>query len=148
MNFMGNQGYAVNPAGAKKMLEHLYDMPVFDIDGAMMPGQSWNGHGSKIDANYYVSTHTYLRHEQSYGSERVRENGGHFRSIQCDVEEKKDMCMEEEEQNDPEDEDGRESDFAARQRAARSFLRTGKMPWEAKETALLSKDWTRMAALV
>jgi len=142
--YMGNQGYAVTPKGAKKMLEHLWDMPVYDVDGAMMSGQAWGGKGSAIDANYFVAKHTMLRHDQSYGSVRVHENGGQF--LQCDKEAKKKMCEEEEEQNNDE-EDGRESSFAAKQRLARSFLRTGRMPWEVQDKTL-TKDWSKYAALV
>merc|ERR1719316_2493405 len=109
----------------------------------MMPGQSW---GTKIDANYYVSKRTYLKHDQSMGSDRVRGNGGHsfmVNSLTCDMENKKNLCLEEEEQNN--DDDGRESSFAASQRVARNFLSTGKMPWEVTGT-ILKKDWNSMAA--
>lgn len=148
MSFMGTQGIAYTPKGAKAMLAHLYEMPVYDVDGAMTSGQNWEGRGASVDANYYASKRTYLKHDQSLDSAPVQNDNGHsfmVNSLTCDMENKKDLCLEEEEQNN--DDDGRESSFAASQRVARNFLSTGKMPWEVTGT-ILKKDLNTMAALV
>jgi len=150
--YMGNQGYALTPKGAAKMLEHLQDMPVMDIDGAMMSGQAWGNQGSKIDANYYVARHTMLQHDQSYGSERMHANGGRAfmdkMAMDCDMAQKQELCLEEYKQNH-DNEEGRESSWEAKKRISRHFLKTGKMPWEvASNNKAVGKDWSRMAALV
>lgn len=145
LSFMGTQGLAYTPKGAKAMLAHLYEMPVYDVDGAMMSAQN-EGRGVSVDANLYASKRTYLKHDQSLDS--AQNDSGHsfmVKSLTCDMENKKDLCLEEEEQNN--DDDGRESSFAASQRVARNFLSTGKMPWEVTGT-ILKKDWNSMAALV
>jgi len=57
--FMGNQGYAITPAGAQHMLEHLQHMPVMDVDGAMMP----HGGKRKFAPNNYYARETLLGHD-------------------------------------------------------------------------------------
>lgn len=65
--FMGNQGYAITPAGAKNMLNHLQHMPVMDVDGAMMPkGQR------KYAPNNYYARETLLVHNTEVDMAKMR----------------------------------------------------------------------------
>lgn len=183
--YMGSQAYAITPKGAKQMLAHLYDMPVYDIDAVMMPGQTWEDHpglGTEIDANYYVSKYSHVRHDQKFGTDwtqrRAPMGPAGSRQVyhpryrppkaereedtlaleklagateakflfECDTENKPALCREEEQQNTAED--GRESSFAAYARFARSFLQTGKMPWEVGSKSLMEMSKSHMAALV
>jgi GR25 family glycosyltransferase involved in LPS biosynthesis len=61
LEWMGNLGYAVRPAGARKALEHLGAVPVMDVDGAMMPGCCVS-QSATVAQNIYVSRYTLVKH--------------------------------------------------------------------------------------
>lgn len=70
--WMGNQGYAIRPSGARVMLEHLAHMPVMDVDGAMMPhGESQK----KYAPNNYYARETLLGHDTRVNMEKLRKEG-------------------------------------------------------------------------
>jgi GR25 family glycosyltransferase involved in LPS biosynthesis len=68
-NYMGNQGYAVRPGGAKAIATKLYMTAIMDVDGAMMPGgkRSYYSH-----PNTYVSKHTLIQHSWRHTSTRTQ----------------------------------------------------------------------------
>jgi GR25 family glycosyltransferase involved in LPS biosynthesis len=66
--WMGNQGYAITPAGADHMLKHLMHMPVMDVDGAMMP----HGGQRRYAPNNYYSKETILGHDTEVNMATVR----------------------------------------------------------------------------
>jgi len=61
LEWMGNLGYAVRPQGAAKAIEHLSQVPVMDVDGAMMPGCCISN-SSKVPQNVYVSRYSLIKH--------------------------------------------------------------------------------------
>lgn len=78
-NYMGNQGYAVRPQGAARLIEHLRKRPIMDFDGAIMPlnqetenfdcATSDKKSGSSQWVNTYVSKQNLLEHH-GYKSDR------------------------------------------------------------------------------
>lgn len=69
LEWMGNLGYAVRPNGAKTTLEHLREVPVMDVDGAMMPGCCIKN-STNVAQNVYVSRHSVIHHG-NFGSVRL-----------------------------------------------------------------------------
>lgn len=61
LEWMGNLGYAVRPAGARRALEHLHNVPIMDVDGAMMPGCCVSN-STLVTQNVYVSRYTLVKH--------------------------------------------------------------------------------------
>jgi GR25 family glycosyltransferase involved in LPS biosynthesis len=61
LEWMGNLGYAVRPRGAQKAIEHLRQVPIMDVDGAMMPGCCVSN-SSKVTQNVYVSRYSLVKH--------------------------------------------------------------------------------------
>eukprot|EP00746_Dinoflagellata_sp_MGD_P148989 gnl/MRDRNA2_/MRDRNA2_81106_c0_seq1.p1 gnl/MRDRNA2_/MRDRNA2_81106_c0~~gnl/MRDRNA2_/MRDRNA2_81106_c0_seq1.p1 ORF type:complete len:397 (+),score=93.72 gnl/MRDRNA2_/MRDRNA2_81106_c0_seq1:69-1193(+) len=70
-NYMGNQGYALRPGGAKAIATKLENTMIMDVDGAMMPGGK---HSFYSHPNVYVSKHTLIQHSWRHTSTRT--NGG------------------------------------------------------------------------
>jgi len=103
LEWMGNLGYALRPAGAKTALEHLRQVPVMDVDGAMMPGCCIKG-SVAVPQNYFVSRYSLIKH-------------GHFNSVRLmdkqtsGVAQSLDSC------------DDRESSYQARVRLIEAFKR-------------------------
>merc|ERR1719161_312433 len=68
-NYMGNQGYATRPGGAKAMVQKLENTVMMDVDGALMPSSSSPNH--YLDPNTYVSKHTLIQHSWRHTSTRT-----------------------------------------------------------------------------
>lgn len=71
LEWMGNLGYAVRPAGAAKAIEHLREVPIMDVDGAMMPGCCVSN-STKVAQNVYVSRFNLVKHGK-FHSVRLRD---------------------------------------------------------------------------
>lgn len=61
LEWMGNLGYATRPQGARKAIEHLRQVPIMDVDGAMMPGCCVRN-STNVAQNVYVSRFNLIRH--------------------------------------------------------------------------------------
>jgi len=61
LEWMGNIGYAVRPQGAAKAIEHLNEVPIMDVDGAMMPGCCISN-SSHVPQNVYISRWPLIKH--------------------------------------------------------------------------------------
>lgn len=113
-NYMGNQAYAVRPKGAANLIEHLKNIPVMDIDGAMMPGINW---GKKYDKplwpNTYVSKYNMVGHG-SFASLRLKTAVAE--EALDDVDEKTNKLLVQEAEDLANDEDGRETSAEAFER--------------------------------
>jgi len=74
LEWMGNLGYAVRPQGAAKAIEHLGQVPIMDVDGAMMPGSGITN-STKVPQNVYVSKYSLIKHGK-FNSVRLKDKLG------------------------------------------------------------------------
>jgi GR25 family glycosyltransferase involved in LPS biosynthesis len=130
-NYMGNQGYAVRPGGAKAIATKLALTPMMDVDGAMMPGgkRSYYSH-----PNMYVSKHTLIQHSWRHTSTRTHGGERKFSAVSKTAPDELVLTSEEEIKVDKmEEEDAAlEDDAEGAESSQQQFKRL--MAW--KETVL------------
>merc|ERR1719324_1467386 len=103
---MGNLGLAMRPAGAAKAIEHLQQVPIMDVDGAMMPGCCVSN-STKVPQNVYVSRYSLVKH-------------GKFHSVRLMDKKVSGTAIDLSKFNDDDD---RESSYQARVRVTEAFKR-------------------------
>lgn len=121
-NYMGNLAYAVRPQGARVLMEHFRKTPIMDVDGAMMPGITWDEKvGKPLWPNTYVSIRNMVDHG-GFRADRVSfKNAAKEESLDDKVMANNDFVLPDmstflSEASLPDDESGRETTTEAKAR--------------------------------